>query len=131
MSLLKTQNGTIVGAGNIVEFENHYKCDDVVVPKSVVGVCTIVDGVLPVAPVPTPAAVSMRQARLALLQAGLLATTNSTIAAIPGTAGDAARIEWEYATEVRRDSLLVAALTPMLTMTDAQIDALFVAASGL
>lgn len=78
-----------------------------------------------------PASVSMRQARLALLSAGLLTQVNTAIAAMPGTAGEAARIEWEYATEVRRDSPLIAALAPALGMTDAQIDALFVSAAGL
>lgn len=92
------------------------------------------DGVAFTAPpvaVDVPVAVSMRQARLALLQAGLLATVNSAIVGMTGVEGEAARIEWEYATEVRRDSPLVAALAPVLAMTDAQIDALFVTAAGL
>lgn len=82
-------------------------------------------------PVPVPLAVSMRQARLALLGAGILATVNGAIAAMPGIDGDAARIEWEFAQEVRRDSPLVQSLVPALGMTDAQLDALFVHAATL
>ena len=74
-----------------------------------------------------PRVVTMRQARLALLAAGLLDSVSTAIAA----AGTAAQIEWEYAQEVRRDSGLVPAMAGALGLTDAQIDALFMAASEL
>jgi hypothetical protein len=74
---------------------------------------------------PVPEVVTMRQARLALLGAGLLAQVNAAIAAMPGAEGDAARIEWEYAQEVRRDSPLVAALLAALGLTDEALDNLF------
>lgn len=73
----------------------------------------------------------MRQARLALLGAGKLATVNTAVANMPGAAGEAARIEWEYSGEVHRDKALVQALSPVLGLTDAQLDALFVAAAAL
>lgn len=76
-----------------------------------------------------PAIVSMRQARLALLSAGLLANVDAAIAALPSPQREAAQIDWEYATEVRRASPLIAALGPALGLTDAQIDALFIAAA--
>lgn len=83
-------------------------------------------------PVPAvPASVTMRQARLALLQAGLLSTVNDAIAAMPGADGDAARIEWEYSQEVQRNRALVLALAPVLNLTDAQLDQLFITASTL
>lgn len=72
-----------------------------------------------------PAVVTMRQARLALLGAGLLAQVNTAVANMPGAEGDAARIEWEYAQEVRRDSPLVAALSVAFGWTAAQLDDLF------
>ena len=78
-----------------------------------------------------PQVVSMRQARLALLVAGLLAAVNTAIAAMPGAAGEAARIEWEYSGEVHRDKALIQALAPVLGLTDAQLDALFVTAAAL
>jgi hypothetical protein len=72
-------------------------------------------------PSDVPQAVSMRQARLALLGAGLLDTVNAGIKTMPA----AAQIEWEYAQEVRRDSPLVAALSAAFGWTAAQLDDLF------
>ena len=74
-----------------------------------------------------PTEVTMRQARLALLGAGLLDTVETAILA----AGPAAKIEWEYAQEVQRASGLVPAMAIALGMTEAQIDALFVTAATL
>lgn len=82
-------------------------------------------------PTPVPHSVTMRQARLALLNAGLLTTINSAIAALPGTAGDAARIDWEFSSEVLRTSTTLQALAPILGLSSAQIDALFIAASQI
>ena len=81
----------------------------------------------PEPPVPVPAAVSMRQARLALLAAGLLDQVETAMAG----ASAADQIEWEYATEVRRDSPLVASMTAALGWTAGQVDDLFVAAASL
>lgn len=82
-------------------------------------------------PSDVPQAVTMRQARLALLGAGLLSQVNAAIASMPGAEGEAARIEWEYAQEVRRDSALVQSLVPALGMNEAGLDALFTAAAAL
>jgi hypothetical protein len=78
-----------------------------------------------------PVAVTMRQARLALLHAGVLATVNAAVAAMPGTDGDAARITWEFSQDVRRDDPLLATLASTLGLTDTAVDALFVAAAAL
>lgn len=80
---------------------------------------------------PVPEVVSMRQARLALLGAGLLAQVNTAVANMPGAEGDAARTEWEYAQEVRRDWPLVAALSAAFDWTAAQLDELFKQASAI
>ena len=85
----------------------------------------------PVQPPMVPSAVTMRQARLALLGAGLLANIEAAIDALPSPQKEAARIEWEYSQEVQRHNGFVSVLAPMLGMTDAQTDALFVAAKGL
>lgn len=89
----------------------------------------IVPGEVPSDPVPE--VVTMRQARLALLSAGLLAQVNTAVANMPGTEGDAARIEWEYAQGVRRDSPLVAGLSAALGLTDETLDNLYKVAAGL
>lgn len=78
-----------------------------------------------------PQAVSMRQARLALLQTGKLTAVNAAIAAMTGVQGEAARIEWEFSSEVRRDQPLVVALMPVLGMTSADLDQLFITAARL
>ena len=74
-----------------------------------------------------PSIVSMRQARLALLQAGLLSTVNAAIAA----GGDSDKIEWEYAADVDRNSPLVQNMKAGLSLTDADLDNLFTLAASL
>ena len=89
------------------------------------------DAAPPAPPPPIPSKVTMRQARLALLGAGLLPTVNGTLDSMAGVQGEAARIEWEYALSVERDSPLVAGLSAALGLTAAQLDALFTTAAGL
>lgn len=85
----------------------------------------------PPAPPPPPTVASMRQARLALLQAGKLADVDAAIAALPSPAKEAAKIEWEYATEVSRDSALMKQLAAAIGLDDAALDALFTQAVTL
>lgn len=85
----------------------------------------------PPAPPEIPQSVTMRQARLALLGAGLLAGVESAIEALPSPQKQAAQIEWEYAQEVQRNHGLVPAMASALGMTEAQIDALFTQAAAL
>ena len=85
----------------------------------------------PPEPPVVPSAVTMRQARLALLGAGLLDDIDAAINGLPSPQKEAARIEWEYSQEVQRHNGFVSVLAPMLGLTEAQIDALFIAAAGL
>ena len=78
-----------------------------------------------------PAAVTMRQARLALLGAGKLSMVDAAIAAMPEPQKSAARIEWEYSGEVQRHNGFVSALGPALGLSPEQIDELFIAAATL
>jgi len=89
------------------------------------------DALVPPAINGVPQEVTMRQAQLALLGAGLLDTVDTAIAAIPGDAGRAARITWEKSSAVRRDNPLIAQLQGALGLTSEQIDALFVAAAAI
>lgn len=85
----------------------------------------------PSAQVPIPQSVTMRQARLALLAAGLLDTAEAVIAGIPGDVGRAARIEWEYAQEVRRDNALLQQVQALAGFSDQDVDSLFLSAAAL
>lgn len=76
---------------------------------------------------PVPQQVTMRQARLTLLGAGLLDDVEVVIAA----AGRAAQLEWEYAAVVDRSNPAVAAVQQQQALTDAQIDDLFREAAKL
>lgn len=80
---------------------------------------------------PAPSVVTMRQARLALLGAGLLASVDAAIDSLPSPQKEEARIEWEYATEVQRSSGLVPMMGAALGLDDAGLDALFVTAAAL
>ena len=80
---------------------------------------------------PVPASVTMRKARLALLAVGKLAQVSAIIAGLPSPQREAAQIEWEYATEVARNSPLVAILIVALEMTDEQADDLFRLAASM
>jgi hypothetical protein len=78
-----------------------------------------------------PQSVTMRQCRIALLGAGLLEAVQSSIASMPGADGERARIDWEYALEVRRDWPLIAYMAGDLGLTDEQVDELFVTAATI
>ena len=69
----------------------------------------------------------MRQARLALLDAGLLDAVNAGIGAMP----QAVQIEWEFAATVDRASHLVATLAGALELDDAALDTLFTQGASL
>lgn len=87
----------------------------------------------PPAPVPTPvpASVTMRQARLALLSAGKLASVGPAIDAMPSPQKEQAQIEWEFSSTVERHRPLVQAIGPMLGMTEEELDDLFILAATL
>ena len=125
----------VVEAGQ--EFEVHHDLTWVDCPDGVEPETHEWDGsgfaeIVVVAPVPViPQSATMRQARLALLGAGLLAHVNAAIEAMPGIEGEAARIEWEFASEIRRDSPLVSGLSEALGLTSEQLDALFIEAAKL
>lgn len=82
-------------------------------------------------PPAVPAMVTMRQARLALLGAGLLASVDTAINAMPEPQRSAARIEWDYSSAVQRHNGFVQSLGPALGLSESQIDDLFRVAATL
>ena len=131
MKALTTTSGNFGPYRTIEDLEDRYRCNgNADLPKTVVGQGEIVEADTitwpepPAPPVPVPQSVTMRQARLALLAAGLLDDVEAAVVA----SGRAAQIEWEYATEVTRDHLLIASVQNAQGLSDTEIDALFVAA---
>lgn len=78
-----------------------------------------------------PREVTMRQARQALILAGLDEAVEAALAAMPGTPGKLARAEWERSQTVQRTRPLVLQMGTALGLTSAQLDQLFIAASQL
>lgn len=77
-------------------------------------------------PEPIPKVITMRQARLQLLEAGLLDNVEALIAL-----DRKSQIEWEYANEVYRQSPLIESIKEAMSLTDEQIDNMFLEASKL
>lgn len=80
-------------------------------------------------PAAVPREVTAYQARIALLDAGLLGDVEALMGSLEVT--PAAKIAWEYATVWLRDSVFIAELAPALGLTSEQIDALFIAAADV
>lgn len=78
-----------------------------------------------------PREVTMRQARQALILAGLDEAVEAALAAMPGTPGKLARAEWERSQTVQRTRPLVLQMGTALGLTSAQLDQLFITASQL
>jgi hypothetical protein len=74
-----------------------------------------------------PTVISMAQARLTLLDAGLLDAVEHSISSMPR----ATQIDWEFRHAVERDSPLVATFAAALNLDNAALDALFIAGSKL
>lgn len=82
--------------------------------------------------IPKPQVVTMRQAQLALLGAGLFDGIMPIINAIADpTEKQAALIEWTTAKEVQRTSTFLSKMQAALGKTDAEIDTLFEIASNI
>ena len=77
-------------------------------------------------PLPEPKVnvVTMRQARLQLLDMGLLDNVEAMI-----SENRAWQIEWEYASEVKRDNPIIGAMVEALSLTEEQLDDFFKQAS--
>lgn len=76
-----------------------------------------------------PPSITPRQARLVLLNAGLLDAVEAILAQL----GRATQITWEYATELKRtDPLLLGmAAHPSINLNSEQVDDLFIAAAQI
>ena len=73
-----------------------------------------------------PQVITMRQARLQLLEVGLLDDVEALV-----SLDRKSQIEWEYASEVYKESPLIESVKEAMSLTDKQIDDMFIAASKL
>lgn len=78
-------------------------------------------------PIQVPQTVTIRQAKLALLQAGLLDDVDAAVA----QADRATQIEWEYVTEVERSWPTLLTIQAALGLSEQQVDDLFIVAASL
>jgi hypothetical protein len=95
-----------------------------------IGGATITVLVDPNAPPPGPAipqVLTMRQAKIVLHRHGMLEEVNNAVS----RANEETRIEWEYATEVRRDWPTLAVMAAALNLDDKLLDALFIQGATL
>jgi hypothetical protein len=112
----RDQAGNITGIYTVAQHEGH----------------EFIDGEVSLyQPIIVPSTVTMRQARLALLAAGKLQDVENAINALPDPPKTAARIEWDYSNEVQRHNGFVASLAPILNMSEADLDKLFILAATL
>lgn len=77
-------------------------------------------------PEPIPQVITIRQARLHLLEVGLLDDVEALVAL-----DRKSQIEWEYANDVYRQSPLIETVKEAMSLTDEQIDNMFLEASKL
>ena len=78
-------------------------------------------------PIQVPQVVTIRQAKLALLQAGLLDDVDAAVA----QADRATQIEWKYATEVTRSWQTLLTIQAVLGLSEQRVDDLFITAATL
>lgn len=76
--------------------------------------------------VDVPESITMRQCRLSLLDLKLLPLVEQAINSLPSPQKEQAQIEWEYASEVRRDNPLIGQLMQALGMGETELDNLFI-----
>lgn len=89
------------------------------------------DGTWIIPPASVPEMVTMRQARQAMLYAGILGQVDSLIAAMPGEEGESARIDWNHARDMKRDWPLIGPLGQQVGLNEQQIDDLFIYAGSI
>jgi hypothetical protein len=142
-------NARVIATGTIIESEDRFAVGDALYFKSVFSAAEVVNQDPPNAGqwlyingqfVPyvepnnradVPQSITPRQARLALLGAGLLEQIQAAFATLPEPQRTAASIEWEYASSIERSSPLVSQMAAVAGLTDEQVDELFAAGAAL
>ena len=121
---------------NLTEFDSWpVASTTVAVPPLVAGWFAIFNGAgwdtAMIRPIAVPQVVTMRQARLALLNDGILGDVDIALASLQEPDKSEATIEWEYSQTVERNRPFVALLGDALGLDDTQLDDLFILAATL
>lgn len=121
---------------NVAEAEEEFALEQGWVQSDAAGIGWLWDGeefsAPPALPVPVPASVTRRQARQALLLAGLLDDVQPAIDAIPDQVQRSmAQIEWDDSQEFQRERPMLIMLAAAIGLDSAQLDQLFITAAGL
>ena len=114
----------------IQELSDRYIADGCEIPFTILKSYSVVD-TPDIANKTVPQEVTMRQARLALLDAGLLSSVQTAINSLQEPAKTKAQIEWDYSNALQRDNSFVSVLGSALGLNEAALDNLFIAASKL
>ena len=126
------ENGVVV---NTVEVETLDALPGLVATQDNEGIGWLYDGInftSPPPPTPSvPTEVTMRQARLALLENGLLANVQPAVNSLPEPDKTKAQIEWEYSNALQRSNPFVDVLGAALGLSSQDLDDLFIQASAL
>lgn len=128
MKKLVTSKGEFVNYSSITKELDHWLCDGIIMPFVIVGdTGTIEDYVHVDNPIiEVPRTITPRQARLALLNIGLLDDIEAMVAN-----DRAMQIWWEYSLEINRDNEHILSAQTALNLTDEQLDNLFIEGSKL
>ena len=126
------ENGVVV---NTVEVESLDALPGLVAAQGGEGIGWLYDGISftsPPQPTPlVPQEVTMRQARLALLENNLLVNVQPAINSLPEPDKTKAQIEWEYSNALQRNNPFVSTLGAALGLSSQDLDDLFIQAAAL
>lgn len=134
MKYAYVQNNTaveVVQSNPYMLFVPHYAAQFIEVTDDCFGGYELVNGQWqqPPTPVQIPQEVTMRQARLALLENGLLANVQPAINSLPEPDKTKAQIEWEYSNALQRSNPFVTTLGTALGLDSTALDNLFIQAN--
>ena len=131
MKIISTNYGDFGPYTNIIVGEDRYYADgDEIIFSVLQGDVTIVE-VNPPPVLIVPQEITMRQARLVLLEHDLLANVQVAINSLPEPNKTKAQIEWDYSSVLQRNNLFVTLLGTALGLTDVDIDNLFIEGSTM
>lgn len=130
MKKISAENITLGPFHVVTESSDRYIADGFEIPFAILDSPVVTD-VSDSVNKSVPQEVTMRQARLALLEAGLLGSVQAAINSLSEPAKTKAQIEWDYSNALQRSNSFVETLGAALGLNASALDDLFIAASKL